>query len=234
MSKEFSPEEKSGLFVIDELSPQLGRLLLSTSLGNPEYIDDIIDQSRSIEDRYLAYESVRTGLRAGYIVGKIYTHDKRLPYTGLEPYAVGSELSPEEIVGLEASEGVKLVKALNRDGSGYFYNKALRGEKVDPKVIGDLAAVWGGLVARFRAIGDSDLSQFRSETYSRVRVLPDIAYALKGGDLKQTIVLPKVSEGQFPTTRVELSSDDIRGYLMVSALGRFGHPLVRETVRRLD
>ena len=220
--------------IIEERSPQLGRLLWNTSLGELAQIDEIVAGSRTLEDNYLAYESVRKGSRAGFIVGKVYNEGLKLPFTGLEPYTVGSELSPEDIVRFEVQEGMRVAKILKRSDYRYKFFQNLRGERTDPKVIKELSDIYGGVIARFRAVGDSDNSQFRSETYSQVRRVPDISYKINGVDLSQRIVIPRVQVDLFPTTTISMSRQEVEGYLVLAEIGNLGHPLVREAVKRIN
>ena len=225
----FSPDQ--GMLVIEKSVPQIGRLLWHTTLGNTARINEIILKSRVVEDSYLAHESVRKGHRAGIIVGNLDLDGQRLPYTGLEPYTVGLGLTVDEIIKIEAEAGMRIIRSLGNSDLDYQYLQNLHGLRADTGMIKELATIYGALVARFRALGESDRSGFRSDTYAHIQQVPNISYWVNGDNLSQRLILPRVSTDFFPTTKVGLTDKQLRGYMFVSELGRFGHPLVREAVR---
>ena len=235
--KEREVPENSGEIVplvIEDFVPQAGKLLWLASMGDSERASEIIRNSRKIEDSYLAYETVRLGERAGFIVGNVFVNGMKVPYTGLEPYAVGSGLKPKEIVMLEAEAGIKIKRILERGESRYLYKQNLKGEKANPEVISELSAIYGATLARFRALGDSYSSSFRLETYSKIKSLPDIFYKNEGPALYQKIIVPRIDNNVFKRMDMELGNEALQGINILTDFSRLGHPVIREAIRELN
>jgi hypothetical protein len=122
------------------------------------------EYSRDI--RYLAFLLVKRG-RGGAIVGNPYTIEKggskqELPYTGLEGYYAGSEITPErpgmtceEIVQEEAKIGAELLKSIKKHAIANNswadvarLNHILAGQKPDMEMLRALQLLWTGIVKR--------------------------------------------------------------------------------------
>lgn len=124
------------------------------------------DEKYSIDLRYCALLVVAKG-RGAEIVGNPYCIGKdgkkqELPYTGLEGYYAGSEMTaehpgmaPQEIVGEEANVGVALLASIKKHHVDHYswanfakMKKALEGAEPDVKVLRNLGLLWAEVVRR--------------------------------------------------------------------------------------
>ncbi|MCL6096082.1 MAG: hypothetical protein M1444_00145 [Patescibacteria group bacterium] len=226
-------------FRIDKPIPQVGRLLRFATKGDPEAQRLVAEQSRKYDSPYLAWELVRK-LRAGTAdsVGQVFSDGIRLPNTGFEGYFSG--LPPEEVVAEEADLGIKILR-----GMGYFanyettrytlweMNRFLSGRIQTKDVVGIMQyfdEIFAVTLARARARSADDCESFRRETYAHLSKGHSISYQIDQDGIHQTITLPVVPCEQIAPPRVELKRIQLKGYLTLAEIGRFGHPLGRSAL----
>lgn len=204
-----------------------GTLLYGFTRVHPIGLDKFIAYSRRYERSYLAWEAVRKVRNPYFIDG-----------TGFEGYFVGLGLSDEEVIARVLDLGRTM---LANNLRLYRFNpafrsrlmKTIRGEISDPAAIGVWAAQFGAAVGRLRCnlLTNSQTRLFQSETYLSTSSLPPIRYAVCGFTIEQTYALPNGGAPVKPAPRMRLDLSlkpaDAEAYLVVKAIGKFGHPLIR-------
>lgn len=185
--------------------------------------------SHRFDRPYLAWESVRLVRNPYFEKG-----------TGLEGYWIGQATSSEEV--LDGLLGIGR-DVLNSQLRLYRYQpdfrrrlmRALRGETVDLAVLAEWSVMLGAILGRLRCNihRNPQADTFRRETYSQVEGLPLIQYHEAGNDLQQVYEL---RDGQHPDSERlyvdpnHLRTTDQEAWQIASAIGKFGHPLVREVL----
>jgi hypothetical protein len=181
------------------------------------------------DQRYLAWETVRLARNPFFENG-----------TGFEGYWVGQSASAEETlqrlldIGRDALESqARLYRYQYRFRQQLM--KTLHGESADPATLAEWSNTLGAILGRLRCniyrnpLADS----FRRETYRQVEGLPPIRYHEVGEDLQQVYEIRDADHPPQPRLVVDpnhLRTTDQEAWQVAAALGKFGHPLVREVL----
>ena len=186
-----------------------------------------VERSRQYERAYLAWETVRKVRNPFFIEG-----------TGFEGYFVGICRSPEEMLDRLLQLGQGLLASNNRL---YRYQqrfksqlmKTLCGEIENPQAVAVWADLLGATLAKLRCNVHTNLEtyRFQNETYWTVNRLPFMQYRQRDNKLEQVYrlgIFKMCSNGRMPLPLDLLTGSDYDAGLVVSTIGRFGHPLVRE------
>jgi hypothetical protein len=186
--------------------------------------------SHRYDSHYLAWQSVRK---------------KRNPYfsngTGFEGYFVGDCQSPgaalEQLLAV-GHEILDNITTLHRYEYNYRSNlmKTLMGEGCNFKAVYEWNAILGATLARLRCrvLNDREAVLFRKETYRLVNQLPEINYQRDPGTVEQEYyIVPDLShqKGKLTVSNTWLKPSDVDAWLVLNAVGKFGHPLVRNYLK---
>ncbi len=192
-------------------------------------VHTLIEDSHQADKHYLAWETVRKGRNPFFENG-----------TGFEGYFVGSCASTDAVFAqiLGVANGM-----LNSIARLYRYDytfrskleKTLIGEAMDPKAMNEWSAQFGAAIARLRCnvYRNHQADQFHSETYRLVSWLPPIDYKQDDHEIRQLYVidLPDSTYNKTIINAHALPAAEQEAWMVAQAIGKFGHPLVREFVR---
>lgn len=194
-------------------------------------LDVLTRESRAYEHRYLAWEVVRKCRNPFFIQG-----------TGFEGYLIELCHSPvqalDEILGIGQGMLNSIVR-LYRFNYGFRSRlmKTLTGELSDSKAMLEWSAQLGAATARLRCrLHDHPPAEaFRNQTYHIVQMLPTVLYRQDGQAIEQLYRIGFCGLEHVP--KIEISMNLVRAtdqdaWLVAQSVGRFGHPLVREFLRR--
>jgi len=212
---------------VDSVVPFSDCIYWRLNLNTGQAPTSLLTESHQYDHPYLAWETVRK---------------RRNPYfeqgTGFEGYFVGLCRSPDETLEriLSISRGMLVsIARLYRYEYGFRskLRKTLSGEASDPKAMAEWSAQLGATLARLRCnlIHNRDADSFRDETYRIVSNLPPIDYHTVDHALYQVYC---VDTQHVPNTvkmmvnAQQLRDADQEAWMVAQAIGKFGHPLVRE------
>lgn len=185
--------------------------------------------SHQFDRRYLAWETVRLARNPFFEKG-----------TGFEGYWVGDAASAEDALDrlLQLGRG-----ALDSQTRLYRYQysfrrrlmQALQGDSTDIDALAEWSITLGAILGRLRCTlhRNQVADAFRRETYRQVEGLPPIQYLEVGDDLQQMYELRDADHPGQPRLLVDpahLRTTDQDAWRVAAALGKFGHPLVREVL----
>lgn len=186
-------------------------------------------RSHRFDRPYLAWESVRLVRNPFFENG-----------TGFEGYWIGKAGSAEEVLDALLHIGRDV---LDSQARLYRYQQSFRrrllnalcGESVDFDVLAEWAVTLGAILARLRCNlhHSPQADTFRRETYRQVEGLPPIQYREVGSDLQQAYEIRDADHPAHPRLLVDpkhLRTTDQEAWQVAAALGKFGHPLVREVL----
>ena len=191
-------------------------------------MSSFVQKSRKYEPSYLAWETVRKVRNPFFVTG-----------TGFEGYYVGKYGSPKEIVDQLLQMGHYMLRSNYRL---YRFNplfrstlmKTLRAEASDPLAIEVWSAQFGAALGKLRCnlLTNAQARYFQAGTYQSTYSLPKMRYEQRDCKIEQSYRVPcRGSETpSWLTVRLEslLKPSDTEARLVVQAIGKFGHPLVRE------
>ncbi len=189
---------------------------------------------------------------SGYVLDSD-KYSNPLPRTGFEGYFVGETTSDaiKEIAGL----GIKIITSIkNRHPHKpnplpkilriLFENETTRDG--DYRLVSDLAIGFSATLATLRAkilrnqVYNNSAITYQSETKQGVMsILNSFVYQLNNQVLEEGYLLPKM-ERQNPESLIRpeemnwlnLEDDNLKtGYLLMSQIGKLGHPLIRTAIR---
>ena len=185
--------------------------------------------SHQFDQRYLAWETVRLARNPFFENG-----------TGFEGYWIGEAGSAEDALDRLLRIGRD---ALDSQARLYRYQfgfrrklmKTLLGESVDLDALAEWSVMLGALLGRLRCNihRNPQADTFRRETYRQVEGLPPIRYHEEGDDLQQAYEIRDVDHPERPRLLIDpnhLRTTDQEAWRVAAALGKFGHPLVREVL----
>jgi hypothetical protein len=190
-------------------------------------LNSLVQQSRKYERAYLAWETVRKLHNPFFSIG-----------TGFEGYFVGIHHSPEEMVAQLLKIGHEMLDSNCRlYRHQYTFNaklmKTLRGEIDDPQAIEVWSTVLGAILGKLRCNVSYhyETYRFQNETYWTVNRLPLVSYTQRDHHIEQKYVLAPFKK-DYVAKKLDFSlnllkSSDYDAGLVVSMIGRFGHPLIR-------
>ena len=197
--------------------------------GQSPTIPPVSQLSHQFDQRYLAWETVRLARNPFFENG-----------TGFEGYWVGQTGSAEEALDqlLRVGRG-----ALDSQARLYRYQyrfrrtlmKTLYGESADLDALAEWSITLGAILGRLRCNlhRNPQADTFRRETYRLVEGLPPIHYQTVGDDLQQVYEVRDAYHPSQPRLLVDprqLRTTDQEAWQVAAALGKFGHPLVREVL----
>jgi hypothetical protein len=195
-------------------------------------LDNIVQQSRRYERAYLAWETVRQVRNPFFTTG-----------TGFEGYFVGIYHSPDEMFAHLLEIGHQMLESNSRlyryqYGFQATLMKTIRGELSDLLAMDVWSALLGAALSRLRCnvYYHDETYRFQNETYWAVNRLPFIKYRLGDRHIEQEYVLPRFQNNGFVKQEFDLNMlkpSDYDAGLVVSAIGRFGHPLIRAYLREI-
>lgn len=187
--------------------------------------------SHKFDRSYLAWETVRLSRNPFFCNG-----------TGFEGYWVGLCQSPGAALDQLLQMGRATLESqarLFRYRGNYRRRllKALQGEGSDIEAMAEWSIELGAVLSRLRCnlYKDSRAGIFRTETYRQIEGLPAIACYENHEDLQQVYAVCDRDDPAQPLLYVDpnhLRVTDQEAWEVVKALGKFGHPLVREVLGR--
>jgi len=187
--------------------------------------------SHEFDRSFLAWETVRLSRNPFFSNG-----------TGFEGYWVGLCPSPDAALDQLLQIGHATLDSqarLFRFRGGYRRRllRALQGEGGDLEAMAEWSIEFGAILGRLRCniYREPQAGTFRSETYRQVEGLPPIAYRENQEDLQQTYEVRDADNPAQPLLYVDphhLHTTDQEAWEVVRALGKFGHPLVREVLSK--
>jgi hypothetical protein len=196
-------------------------------------LDNLVQYSRRYERAYLAWETVRLARNPFFSVG-----------TGFEGYFVGSYKSSEEMLAQLLHIGHEMLTSNCRlYRHQYTFKtklmKTLRGEINDPYAIEVWSTLLGAALGKLRCNVHYNYKTylFQNETYWAVNRLPFIRYTQCEERIEQEYVLALFKNGCVAKSDFclnMLKPSDYDAGLVVSTIGRFGHPLIRSYLREVD
>ncbi|MEZ4668556.1 MAG: hypothetical protein R3E39_11640 [Anaerolineae bacterium] len=198
---------------------------------------DRLPVKNKIEERYLAWETVRRKTNPYFVVG-----------TGFEGYLVG--ICPDAPAALEAvlAANQHILDAIARlyHFRGVFRSRLMRTltrECSDPEAVHIWSAYLGAELGKLRVNipRNKEATQFQTQTYRIVKALPAMSYHKVHGDVMQDYAVGSADEVTPGTLRnitrlnVELGmlpAQQQDAWQVATCIGEFGHPLVRECLDR--
>ncbi len=196
--------------------------------GNP------IEYSHRHDSQYLAWEDVRLERNPFFAEG-----------TGFEGYFVDGQRGPIEVLELIIANCRQMLDSIARyHPHNWIWRsrmmKTLTGEQHDPQAIAEWSALLGATLGRLRAEiirnRNPAAQHFHNETYEIVQQLPPIAYhANAQTPIQQRYLLgayPDSPKGIICIDPALLKPSEQEAWRVAQLVGKFGHPLVREFVRR--
>jgi hypothetical protein len=190
-------------------------------------LESLVERSRRYERAYLAWEMVRKVRNPFFEEG-----------TGFEGYFVGIHQSPDEMLARLLEIGHRLLTSNCRLYRHQFafqskLMKTLMGELNDPEAIDVWSTLLGATLGKLRCnvYVNHETYRFQNETYWTVNRLPLMCYAQRAHNIEQEYVLTDFKTGSISKPSLDLNlvnSSDHDAGRVVSAIGRFGHPLIRE------
>ncbi|MCC7449736.1 MAG: hypothetical protein IT324_20115 [Anaerolineae bacterium] len=212
---------------VDSVVPFSDRIYWRLYLNNRQSPARLLEESHQYDYPYLAWETVRKRRNPFFEQG-----------TGFEGYFVGICHSPDEMLAriLSISRGM-LVSIARLYRYEYSFQsklrKTLNGESSDPKAMAEWSAQLGATLARLRCnlLHNQNADAFRDETYRIVSGLPPIDYHATDHALRQvycvdTLHVPNTVK--IIVNLQQLPDADQEAWQVAQAIGKFGHPLVRE------
>jgi hypothetical protein len=194
-------------------------------------LDQLTRDSRQYESRYLAWETVRKQSNPFFENG-----------TGLEGYLIGRCNDPDEALMHVLDVCHEMLLSISRQfrmeyGFRSRLMKTLVGQMDDPKAIYIWSTQLGATVARLRSqvYRVPEAEQFRSQTYRFVSGLPPMRYIQKEETIRQVYRLPSVNpngHNRLLVSYSQLKPIQQDSWQVAESIGKFGHPLVREFLRR--
>jgi hypothetical protein len=193
-------------------------------------LDGLVQRSHRYERAYLAWETVRQVRNPFFNIG-----------TGFEGYFVGISQSSEEMLKQLLKMGHEMLTS-NCRLYRYQYSfkaklmKTLRGELNDPRAIDVWSTLLGATLGTLRChvLYNYKTYLFQNETYWTVNRLPFIKYTQCEHHIEQEYDLALFkrdcgSKSDFGLNMFKPADYDAG--LVVSKIGRFGHPLIRAYLR---
>jgi hypothetical protein len=190
-------------------------------------LDNLVAHSRHYESAYLAWETVRKVRNPFFAEG-----------TGFEGYFVGIYHSPDEMLRKLLEIGRNMLESNCRlyRHQHTFKTKLMRtltGELCDPQAIAVWSTLLGATLGKLRCnvYFQHETYRFQNETYWTVNRLPLMRYRQQNHNIEQEYILApfKVGSNSKPSLNLTiLNTSNYDAGLVVSAIGRFGHPLIRE------
>lgn len=189
--------------------------------------------SHRYDTHYLAWQMVRKERNPYFVNG-----------TGFEGYFVGSCRTPDQALSqiLEISQTMlEHIALLHRYESGFRATlmKTLMGEQYDLRAVYEWNALFGEALARlrWRAMQDHEAMKFRDETYRLVRLADrysEIHYLNNTSPLQQEyfVVHDTPNSHRLMIRSSGLHTHDREAWLVAQSVGRFGHPLVRTSLKK--
>jgi len=197
--------------------------------GSP-YVDlksGLKDTTPQPDSAYLAWEAVRKE-RAAELVEEVRTPEGNImPYTGFEGYFPNK--TPAQIVAIEIDLGKYILRAIHNYSayeavvSGiteHHLRQALRGERFPSVYAGEIVRFYDTLfrttLARVRGItSPQDYADFQKITYSKVN--SGSTFGPRKTGQSSPIVLT--------------NHQDVEAYTVLSDIGIFGHPLLKDAYK---
>lgn len=187
--------------------------------------------SHQFDRPYLAWETVRLSRNPFFSNG-----------TGFEGYWVGLCQSPDAaldqliLIGRSTLESQQRLFRYQQSYRRRLF-KALQGEGGDLEAMAEWSIELGAILGRLRCnlYRNSQADTFRHETYRQVEGLPPIAYHEEHDDLQQMYEVRDADNPGRPLLQIDpqhLRTTDQEAWEVVEALGKFGHPLVREVLSK--
>jgi hypothetical protein len=196
-------------------------------------LERLVQPSRRYERAYLAWETVRQVRNPYFNLG-----------TGFEGYYVGLYQSPEAMLEQLLTIGHGMLASNERLYRHEYAFKAklmktLQGELNDPYAISVWSSLLGATLGRLRChiYYNYQIYCFQNETYWAVNRLPFINYRICEHHVEQHYILPVFKNGGIAKMSFSLSAlnpSDCDAGLVISTIGRFGHPLVRAYLREMN
>jgi hypothetical protein len=196
-------------------------------------LESFVKRSRQFERAYLAWETVRN-IRNPFFDGG----------TGFEGYFIGFCTSPEQMLDKLLEIGRDL---LERNERLYRHNYAFRskllktlvGECNDPQAIDTWSTLFGATLGKLRCnlALHPEANRFQMETYQSILRLPLMRYQRLDHRIEQKYVVA-VSGPEHSSKPIinlhALNPSDYDAGLVVTLIGRFGHPLIRQYLHEKD
>jgi hypothetical protein len=183
--------------------------------------------SHHFDRPYLAWETVRLARNPYFAQG-----------TGFEGYFVGLCSSPDEALTQVLDVGRRALASINRlyrFEANYrrLLLRTLHGEASDLRAIAEWSVELGAIlgILRCNVYRSPQAEYFRRETYQLLEGLPPIRYEDDRHAVRQAYEIRALDGEPFQRLLVEprqLSTGDQEAWAVAAALGRFGHPLIRE------
>ncbi len=209
---------------------------LATQIGN---VKNAEQKSHKIDSAYLRWEQVR---RSGVPLNEYQPRNKVTYKTGFEGYFVGKVRSSEELlaellkIGADAWQGIRLLHKMNPMKIQELKKTILSDKYYTIASVLEWSSILGAQIGRLRVnlFHNPAALGFQSDTRQAVAGLPKIEYTLaEGGSVRQKFQLPVVSESSAVLTFNGLTEEQKLYWVIVSNLGKFGHPFVRTALEVL-
>lgn len=195
-------------------------------------LDTVVKPSRQYERPFLAWETVRKIRNPFFDNG-----------TGFEGYFVGFCQSSDEALAKLLNVCQDMLLNVNRlHRMDYTFRsrlmKTLTGESCDYKAMYEWSAQLGAALAKLRCNVRQNrrTERFQTETYYIVNRLPMIAYHEEDRTIEQQYMIGFCTApgSRAHITFQSLKPSDQDAWLVAQLIGRFGHPLVRQFLRRVS
>lgn len=193
-------------------------------------LESLVQQSRTYERAWLAWETVRLVRNPFFREG-----------TGFEGYFVGLCHSPDEMSDRLLEIGREILACNRRMYPHEFAFKkrmmqTLTGEIDDAQAVSVWATLLGTALGKLRrnTCMYAVARDFQNETYRSVYRLPPVRYTQHAYQIRQEYCLSPYWKTPAPKPDLRLDAvrpEDQDAALVMSQIGRFGHPLVRAYLR---
>ncbi len=223
--------EETGTTTVESEVPYSRWICVWLQVTPDQSLQTLSQQSALYIQNYLAWELVRKRRNPFFENG-----------TGFEGYFVGICRSPDEALAGILAVGYDILDNLARlyrheVGLESRLLDTLFSERGDSRSMSLLADEFGARLGQLRCNlyhnGPAEL--FNRETYSIARWLPPLRYVPNGATIHQCFTLagrptqgPKLAV--FPGS---LKPDEQEAWQVMEAIGKFGHPLLREALRHV-
>lgn len=193
-------------------------------------LDTLVAPSRHFERPYLAWETVRKLRNPFFDNG-----------TGFEGYFVGFCKSPDEALHRVLTLSQDMLDSIHRLHRMDYATqsrlmKTLAGESSSLSEMREWSDLLGATLAKLRTnVRQNRRAEiFQTETYYIVSRLPTIDYRVEDSTIEQSyrIGLCSVSGGRKHVSFHTLNASQQEAWRVAQLVGRFGHPLVRQYLRR--
>ena len=231
--QEREPQEKWTFF--ENKPPFTGLLQL---IPTQEMLEKIIKTSHVLDRAYFSWLKVRKdGIPLSNSSSKKVTFE-----TGFEGYSVGRVSSKDELLSDIISDGKRLwngIRLLHKHSqlSKNGLEKAVRGEPCRIEYLDEWMTIFGAELARKRAqiLSNQQALAFRMQIKKLVENLPLITYSLNPQGIgMQTYYLPcdpvQTTVSVDALQNLNLNDEEALAFLTMKNIGKFGHPLLRQTI----